>query len=293
MAQRDATSAPITRDMIARIYLDDDVPSQSVYTTNYYNTTGSSATITSSFIYGFGVYFVVNNSASFSVGELVSITGITGGLYYNSANVVITSISSNVITTLYPNINPPSGTPTSYSGAKMSSTQGSLTQTSNPQTTWDDRVNGTTPFTLYRQFPVPKWIRWDNSQAISNMEWSMYDDQGRSLKELWNQYVGGIFSADINSQTTAGQVVSFVVNSTTGMQVGQIIEVAGISGSQTGYNNQAQILSITSATQVKVVYPAYVALAGMPTFSLAPTISNTTDFTSSFAWNLSVLCSED
>jgi hypothetical protein len=46
-------------------------------------------------------------------------------------------------------------------------------------------TNGCTPFTIYRQYPAPKQIKWDASQPIGNITFEMYDDQGRSIQALW------------------------------------------------------------------------------------------------------------
>ena len=49
-------------------------------------------------------------------------------------------------------------------------------------------TNGCTPFTIYRQFSLPKQIRWDDSQPLGNLIFELYDDQGRSLQTLWTTY---------------------------------------------------------------------------------------------------------
>ena len=54
-----------------------------------------------------------------------------------------------------------------------------------PQTDFTDRTNGSTPFVIYRQFTQPKQIKWDDSQPIGNLVFELYDDQGRSLQDLW------------------------------------------------------------------------------------------------------------
>lgn len=46
-------------------------------------------------------------------------------------------------------------------------------------------TNGCTPFTLYRQFPYPKQIKWNATQPLGNIAFEMYDDQGRSIQSLW------------------------------------------------------------------------------------------------------------
>jgi hypothetical protein len=47
-------------------------------------------------------------------------------------------------------------------------------------------MNGVTPFVIYRQFANPKEIRWSGTQPLSNCVFSLYDDQGRSIQDLWN-----------------------------------------------------------------------------------------------------------
>jgi hypothetical protein len=44
--------------------------------------------------------------------------------------------------------------------------------------------NGCRPFTIYRQFPFPKQIRWSRTQPIGQAEFELYDDQGRSIQSL-------------------------------------------------------------------------------------------------------------
>jgi hypothetical protein len=46
-------------------------------------------------------------------------------------------------------------------------------------------TNGCTPFTIYRQYPLPKQIKWDNTQPLGNITFEMYDDQSRSIQDLW------------------------------------------------------------------------------------------------------------
>lgn len=47
-------------------------------------------------------------------------------------------------------------------------------------------TNGSTPFTIYRQFASPKQILWNKNQPIGNLVFELYDDQGRSIQDLWN-----------------------------------------------------------------------------------------------------------
>jgi hypothetical protein len=55
-----------------------------------------------------------------------------------------------------------------------------------PQYTPDDGITGTSPFMLYRQFPYPKQVQWNNTQSLGNLTFELYDDQGRSIQDLWN-----------------------------------------------------------------------------------------------------------
>ncbi len=50
-----------------------------------------------------------------------------------------------------------------------------------------DFTNGCTPFTIYRQFAMPKQIRWEDIQPLGNLTFELYDDQGRSIQSLWTQ----------------------------------------------------------------------------------------------------------
>lgn len=183
---KDSTSAPITRDMISRIYLDDTVGSQSTFNTNIYSNSALETTI-SGFTQNLEeVIFAVASSASFTVGSQAVISGLAptapGTLSNWNTTVEITSVSTGFIAVLYPNV--PTGTPTVFTSAKINSF--ALTSFSTPQTTWDDRVNGVSPFVIYRQFPYPKQIRWNNKMPIGNMTFELYDDQGRNIQDLWN-----------------------------------------------------------------------------------------------------------
>jgi len=179
---KDATSAPITRDMIARIYLDDGTPSQAIFNTNIYGNTVVSTIISGATRNVDEVIFTVTASATFTVGSQATIQGITGGVGWNSVAEIVEILSGTSITVIYAVA--PSGTPSSYSGATIRSF--AQTGFSTPQTTWDDRVNGVTPFVLYRQFNTPKYIRWNNKMPIGNLTFEMYDDQGRNIESLWD-----------------------------------------------------------------------------------------------------------
>lgn len=182
---KDATSAPISRDMLTRIYLDDTVPSSSLVTTNYFTSTATSTTITAipTVTVDEEVTYTVTSTTGFTVGSLATIAGVTGGVGWNTTAEIIRIISGTSIQVLYDDT--PTGTPTSVAGATFSAN--GLTQTSTPVTTWDDRVNGVTPFVIYRQFSYPKQIRWNNKMPIGNLTFELYDDQGRSIQDLWNR----------------------------------------------------------------------------------------------------------
>lgn len=190
---KDSTSAPITRDMISRIYLDDTVGSQSTFNTNIYSSTALSTTI-SAFTQNIDeVIFTVDNITNFTVGSQAVISGLVGDdppaiplSNWNTTVEIITitpgSGHSGTITVIYPVA--PTGVPVEFDVAKINSF--ALTSFSTPQTTWDDRVNGVSPFVIYRQFPYPKQIRWNNKMPIGNLTFELYDDQGRNIQDLWN-----------------------------------------------------------------------------------------------------------
>ena len=47
-------------------------------------------------------------------------------------------------------------------------------------------IPGTYPFTINRKFPMPKQIRWDETQPLGNVTFEVYDDKG----ELLSSYLG-------------------------------------------------------------------------------------------------------
>jgi len=186
---KDATSAPIYRDMLTRIYLDDSVPSSSVATTNYYSTFASTAiTVLPTATTDDEFQFTVTSSTGFSVGGRATIQGfpvntITGTGKGWNAEVEIIGTGAGFIRVLYDET--PGLAPATLASPTIATR--ALTQTSAPVTTWDDRVNGVTPFVIYRQFPYPKQIRWSNKMPIGNLTFELYDDQGRSIQDLWNR----------------------------------------------------------------------------------------------------------
>ena len=287
MLQKDSTSAPIVRDMIARIYLDDDVPSQALVSTNYYNVTYASTTSSTYVLIDQDtVRYTVASTAGFSNGALVSITGLTGGINWigtNVGNAII--ISSTVMDVLYGAV--VSGTATGTATLK-SSNQGAVTQTSTPQTTWDDRVNGVTPFTLYRQFPYPKQIRWEHTQPIGNLRFELFDSQGRSMSDLWGPYSSGTVVSHISGATYVTNTITgslgltttsfrYSVNSTTGFAVGQLVSIRGLVGGS-GYNTTARITAINPGVSITVSYD--VAPTGViSSVTSATMIDNTVNYT--------------
>jgi hypothetical protein len=45
----------------------------------------------------------------------------------------------------------------------------------------DEDIPGVSPFTIYRKFPMPKQILWNNAQPLGNLTFELYDDKGRIL----------------------------------------------------------------------------------------------------------------
>lgn len=186
---KDNSSAPITRDMLARIYLDDDVPSQSLVITNNYagSTTGSFIPTALVSQNGNVVAFTIstNPSSAVRVGEPCYVAGITGGSGWNGTGKIVGFNSTSPYELVIAYDYAPTGTP-AFASSPVITVYESLVSFSVPQTSWDDRVNGVTPFVLYRQFPYPKQIRWDKTQPVGNIQFDLFDDQGRSLQQLWN-----------------------------------------------------------------------------------------------------------
>lgn len=51
----------------------------------------------------------------------------------------------------------------------------------------DTQVLGTYPSVIYRKFPHPKQIQWNNEQPIGNLRFQVYDDKGRILTSYDNE----------------------------------------------------------------------------------------------------------
>lgn len=60
------------------------------------------------------------------------------------------------------------------------------TLTSPQGNNYGNRVNGVSPFRIYRQFSMPKQIGYGGQTPIGSLNFELYDDQGRSIQTLWN-----------------------------------------------------------------------------------------------------------
>jgi len=185
---KDATTAPASRDMIARIYLDESVTSQTIAQTVTYGGTAISLTPTALLLNGGAtIQFSLGSAPAATVvpGCPCVISGITGGLGWNSTALVVgTKTTSPYAITVQYNVGAPTGTP-AFAGTPVISVS-PISSTSLPISAWDDRINGVSPFVIYRQYPYPKQIRWNTSIPIGNLTFELYDDQGRSIQNLWN-----------------------------------------------------------------------------------------------------------
>lgn len=292
MNQKDSSSAPVVRDMLARIYTDDDVPSQSVVTTNIYNNTIPNAALSSVALNGLLANFTLTTatSSNFSINELAYVTGVTGGTGWNGEVIVRNIPTASNVTVTYTSPDNPDGTPT-LTNAFLKGSIGAQTGTSTPVTTWDDRVNGVTPFVLYRQFPVLKQIQWEHTQPIGNLRFEMYDSQGRSMADLWAPYGNGTVISEVTTVTcNAPSLATFGLYNTSGFSLGNFVQITGVINAA-GYNNSGSISAITSSN-VQINYGPSVSLTGTPNGSNA-LVTSAFNYTGSFAWNCSLLCSED
>ena len=192
---KDVTTAPISRDMIVRVYLDESVTSQVIADTNVYNTATPANLTPSALIVNSGstVQFTTTTAptSSMVLGCPVVITGITGGVGWNSSAIVVaTKTSSPYAITVQYNVNAPTGTP-GFAGTPVISVS-PIISTSAPISDWSDRINGVSPFVIYRQYPYPKQIRWNNTMPIGNLVFEMFDDQQRSIQNLWASAYPGV-----------------------------------------------------------------------------------------------------
>lgn len=191
---KDATTAPISRDMIARIYLDESTPSRTTTNTNVYSSSNVS-NVPTALIYSNAniAYFNLGSNvpnSNITNGAPCTVSGITGGSNWNTSYAYVinaqTSNATNPTNTIgvqYVTVSP-SGTPV-FSGSPVIAIE-SLSQVQTPLKLWDDHINGVTPFVIYRQFPYPKQIRWSENMPLGNLIFEIYDDQGRSVQNLWN-----------------------------------------------------------------------------------------------------------
>jgi hypothetical protein len=181
---KDSTSAKVSRDMIARIYLDDMVSSSAVVNTYNYNNTAYNQSITAQTQTGNEVTFTVSSTANMTAGQNAIVSGITGAndVNWNTGVTIVAVLSATSVLVEYGQA--PTGTPT-LTTARID--WFGSTGYSAPQTNWDNRINGVTPFVIYRQFPYPKQIRWNEKMPIGNVTFELFDDQGRSIQDLWNE----------------------------------------------------------------------------------------------------------
>lgn len=56
--------------------------------------------------------------------------------------------------------------------------------TTTPLAGYGAKLNGVRPFTIYRQFQTPKYIKWNKTQPIGQVQFEIYDDQGRALADF-------------------------------------------------------------------------------------------------------------
>lgn len=181
---KDSTSAKVTRDMIARIYLDDTTSSSAVVQTYNYSNTAINLSISGTYTQnGNVVTFTTATNTGLFVGAVATITGVTGtgDLNWNEQVTIIEIPTTTSVVVEYGQA--PSGVPVLTSATIRSFGSSGFSQ---PTTAWDNRVNGVTPFTIYRQYPYPKQIRWNEKMPIGNVTFELFDDQGRSIQDLWN-----------------------------------------------------------------------------------------------------------
>lgn len=185
---KDSTTAPNSRDMLARIYLDESVASQTTPVTTTYGITTLTYTPTALILNGGTTcQFTLSTAPSALVVEgcPVVISGITGGANWNGQAIVMgTKTTSPYSITVQYTVQAPSGTPAFASSPTIVVQEVSGTTVSSAN--WSDKINGTSPFVIYRQYPYPKQIRWDNTAPLGNITFDCYDDQGRSIQNLWN-----------------------------------------------------------------------------------------------------------
>ena len=183
---KDSTSSKVSRDMIARIYLDDTTSSSAIVQTNNYSNTALSFALSGTPTQvGNVVTFTTATNTGLFVGAVATIKGITGAndVNWNEQVTIIQIPTTTSVVVEYGQA--PTGTPV-MSGTPTINSFGS-SGFSTPTTAWDNKVNGVTPFVIYRQFPYPKQIRWNEKMPIGNVTFELFDDQGRSIQDLWNE----------------------------------------------------------------------------------------------------------
>ena len=98
----------------------------------------------------------------------------------------------------------------------------------------------------------------------------------------------------ISLSSISGQVVTYTLGSNANIIPGQYVFISGITGTNvTGYNGVPTVQSVSGTTVVSVVYPTSVTLGGTNLNYDNAELSSFADWSSSFAWNTSILCSED
>jgi hypothetical protein len=183
---RDSNTLPVTRDSMCRLYLDESTPSQSNVVTTTFRTslpTTLSITCLTSITSNVAVFVSSTAVTASLLGVACIVTGVSGGLGWNGQGT-ISSVDTNTpyaLAVTYDDA--PSGTPAFSGSSVVAYTSGNTT--SRPQTVWDSRMNGVTPFCLYRQFQNPKQVRWSGRMPLSNVVFELFDDNGRSLQDLW------------------------------------------------------------------------------------------------------------
>lgn len=217
---RDSSSLPVVRDVMARVYLDESVPSQSPVTSRTYGLLSpTSITLTNlQSQVDEVVTFTTTAATTALLNTRVTITGIGGSQTsgWNSSGSpigTITGVDINspfAVTVTYDEA--PTGTPAFVVASTLVSYVATPTDT-RPLSTWDDRMNGVTPFVIYRQFANPKQIRWSGNQPLSNCVFTLYDDQGRSIQGLWSSAYPMITNGNV-SQTATRYANGFVWNIT-------------------------------------------------------------------------------
>ena len=190
---RDASTSPSNRDVICRVYLDESTPSSATTITNNYSGVNGNVTLVAPITNATGsgniaTYTISISAVSYPIGSYCVISGITGVTTFNGSGRLLSTSPTSATVELTAQIG--TGTP-GFSASSQITFYDKIETVSIPQSTWDDRVNGVTPFVLYRQFITPKYIRWSGRMPIANMEFEMFDDMGRSIQDLWNIYSPG------------------------------------------------------------------------------------------------------